>query len=197
MELVPWRDVSPDCGRRGWLVCGSCVVDEWVILFVRLFVGECVLIDFGNLADKSTACCDHHHTPNTATQESSGSGRKAPSTPLLYCFSSLSARGSSDERCLDPILVLTNLYPGVDLRIQGDTRGQARCSLATPCRADDECVRLREDEQILRITFRDDQRGSGREEVLLWSGPRVEVLEQGVCTALLVGRLRETDFFYK
>ena len=54
---------------------------------------------------------------------------------------------------------------------------------------DYECVRLREDERILRVTFKVNEGGRDRaeresEEVLLWSGPKVEVWEQGVCIRL-------------
>jgi S2P endopeptidase len=57
-----------------------------------------------------------------------------------------------------------------------------RCSSSSPCAAGDECVRLREDERILRLRFLGD---GGREEVLLWSGPKVEVWEQGVFLLLV------------
>ncbi|KIM76861.1 hypothetical protein PILCRDRAFT_825840 [Piloderma croceum F 1598] len=140
--------------------------------------------------DKPTACCDdHHRTTTNEPTESRGS------TPLLYCFSSLPtpAHGQSRDKCLDPIPLLTNPYSDTNSIEDHNsptpplgTRG--RCSSSNPCGGGEECVRLREDERILRITFRDDP--GGREEVVLWSGPRVEVLEQ-----VEVGTLRPRFWF--
>jgi hypothetical protein len=146
-------------GRGGvWIARGG-----WV--GISLHWGNMYWLMF---VDKPTACCDdHHHTKPTQSR-----------TPLLYCFSSLPAptHDQSYDKCLDPIPLLTNPYPGMEGH---NSPTRARCSSSNPCGGGEECVRLREDERILRITFRDDR--GGREEVVLWSGPRVEVLEQGSC----------------
>jgi len=137
--------------------------------------------------DEPTACCDQHHITTNAHAESGGS------IPLLYCFSSLPtpAHGQSHDRCLDPIPLLTNPYPNTNTIEGGNlptsplgTRG--RCSSSNPCGGGEVCARLREDEWILRITFWDDQ--GGRDAVVLWGGPRAEVLEQGSCLLVLVCR---------
>lgn len=86
------------------------------------------------------------------------------SSPSLSCFQS-----PTDTRCLDPIPLLTQTDKNQEPR---------RCSLSASCSPVSLCVWPRQGEQLLRISMR--LSDSSPEEILLWSGPRREVWEQGV-----------------
>ncbi|KAJ6554068.1 hypothetical protein B0H10DRAFT_1848470 [Mycena sp. CBHHK59/15] len=75
----------------------------------------------------------------------------------LSCFTSSDA----DKRCLDPIPILTG-------------SGERRCGSDIDCSDGSRCIRPDTSAQILRLTVRVD----ANDEVILWSGPLVEVHEQ-------------------
>ena len=151
------------------------------------------------MTDKPTACCDH--PPKITTD----AGNENSQSSRLSCFSSLSsAHRQTAARCLDPIPLFTNSHPKAnpndgDGSETGKNHAPApaqtlkRCSVSNPCPADSECVGLRKGERILRITFEAGE--YGRKEVLLWSGPKVEVWDQGAYIYTLVCGVEANDVY--
>lgn len=99
-------------------------------------------------------------------------------TAHLSCFEA--TEGNDPGRCLDPVLLFAPSSSDVKLSV-------GRCFTGDDCRARSEtipsleCVRLAPREDILRIVLKspiweDDTAG---ERVVLWSGPTVEVWDQG------------------
>jgi hypothetical protein len=105
------------------------------------------------------------------------SGPEPPSTSLS-CFTSVDSP-REDWRCVDPVPILTRPDDG--------TIG--RCALQSQCPDTALCVQPRRDAKLLRLTVlmpghwerqQFEPSRVGLEEVILWSGLRREVYEQGL-----------------
>lgn len=83
-------------------------------------------------------------------------------TTSLSCF--MANTIPSRVGCLDPIPILTS------------TDVEERCASESGCKEGNLCVRPAEKEALLRLTMRE---GAQPEKVVLWSGPRREIWDEG------------------
>ena len=80
-------------------------------------------------------------------------------------------------RCLDPVKVMkfhNNNLPNND-----------RCLSALDCSENSSCVQPLDSEQLLRLVFRPtffQSDSQANEEIIIWKGPRDELLEEGGAT---------------
>jgi S2P endopeptidase len=79
------------------------------------------------------------------------------------CFAASAHGTGTSGRCIDPVPLLTQI---------DDSN---RCSVVQSCNSTFVCVRPSTNEQLLRIRFG----SAGSEKLVLWSGPALEVWEQG------------------
>jgi hypothetical protein len=126
--------------------------------------------DFTYFSEHDPACCQEGYQPT-------------PPLKYLSCFHQL--LGVDSSFCLDPVQVFASVPR---------TR---RCSSNTQCATVNDreslCLRLDPKERVLRIGYRSPAFLRGRnvgfkeeeEEVLLWNGPRREVLLQGLISLLM------------
>lgn len=80
------------------------------------------------------------------------------------CF--VSFESAMEEYCTDPVAVLSKI--------------ENRCDSSASCLESQSCIKPRGDRDILRITVNYEETGPEDERVVLWSGPRYEVWEQGM-----------------
>ncbi|KAI0788926.1 hypothetical protein BC629DRAFT_469876 [Irpex lacteus] len=140
------------------------------------------------LGHTSSECCH----PSSHSHEHSSSSVEA-------CFSTgLDSPDEKYERCLPPLSVLQPGLPPpshssqpkatlesepapVDLDNK-DGREPQRCRESAHCASHNLCVKLSQEEELLRIKFVVLPHGSGRDEdevkTVVWSGPREELLEE-------------------
>lgn len=84
---------------------------------------------------------------------------------LLSCFTT-----GSDTGCLDAVPLLTKPKENV------------RCNFMSGCEGSTICVRPTESAQLLRISVQ--VTGQEDDEIILWRGPKKEVLQQGESSAI-------------
>jgi S2P endopeptidase len=70
------------------------------------------------------------------------------------------------EYCTNPVAILSQM--------------RNRCDSSTSCLESQSCIKPRGDQDILRITVNHEDAGTEDERIVLWSGPRYEVWEQGM-----------------
>jgi S2P endopeptidase len=86
----------------------------------------------------------------------------APHTDGVACFSSLPRSTTEIDRCLDPIPVMAE-------------NDRKRCSSSSICAENSTCVAYVSPDPLLRIEIIKDEEF----RTVLWSGPPLEVWEQG------------------
>lgn len=114
---------------------------------------------------QQTACCNMDATIHSPTAH-------------LSCFEA--TEGNDPGRCLDPVLLFTPSSSDAKLSV-GRCFTRSDCRVRPETSASLECVRLAPREDILRIVIKPpiwEDDGDG-ERVVLWSGPTVEVWDQG------------------
>lgn len=86
----------------------------------------------------------------------------------LTCFNAIEAI-SPLQGCLDPLPILA-------------TPNSTRCSIASPCSVSHVCSWPDQREQLLRLTIGDP---TGKQDIILWSGPSDEIEKTGRLDAIL------------
>ncbi|EPQ51547.1 hypothetical protein GLOTRDRAFT_140954 [Gloeophyllum trabeum ATCC 11539] len=133
----------------------------------------------GTVEHRSTGWCiseDWYLARPTACCEGSADASKAASQ--LACFRP--SDGSTVGRCLDPLSIMVQ-----------EPASQRRCAVSSDCDSHATCITPDKDETLLRLTFIPEPFKSGEKDatqMLLWRGPRVEVLEQVRVGTLMPGR---------
>jgi S2P endopeptidase len=96
-------------------------------------------------------CCTNLTNMNASDRSSS-----------LSCF--VSFENAAETYCTDAVAILSKI--------------QNRCDSSALCLTSQSCIEPRGDRDLLRITVR--HQGTKDERVVLWSGPKYEVWEQGM-----------------
>ncbi|KAF9809340.1 hypothetical protein IEO21_07442 [Rhodonia placenta] len=91
----------------------------------------------------------------------------APHREPLACF--VTHEPLWDERCLDPLPYLSDPAPSAHVK---------RCTSTTNCGEGHICTRLRDDQELVRLTVHTPVWASDgpADSVVVWSGPRAEIL---------------------
>lgn len=94
----------------------------------------------------------------------------APHREPLACF--VTHEPLWDERCLDPLPYLSDPAPSAHVK---------RCTSTTNCGEGHICTRLRDDQELVRLTVHTPVWASDgpADSVVVWSGPRAEILVEG------------------
>lgn len=131
-----------------------------------------------------------------------GQASSSPIAPNINCFIAFTSPQQTPTGCTDPIPILTNLTSS-RCRTSGECKSELE---GDPGEVERECV-IPRSTQIMRLTVQD--RDEPR-RVLLWSGPKNEIKDQGSCYSqfirvvrieslltLMASNLRDGSFYWK
>ena len=101
------------------------------------------------LSAKSDECCNYE------------------ASKRLSAFSCFGSKDSLERGCIDPVPVLTSRH------------GDNRCQSSDKCPPESSCVFPSKGVQLLRLTVRSSISNVQDQTTVLWSGPLVEIWEEG------------------